>query len=312
MAKQRNRAVDYLVYLIVRIIVCVIQALPIGAGYAFAFCLARFAYMVDKRHRQVAKENLRHAFGDEYSDLQRTKMVLAVYEHFARMIIEIVHIPRKVHVSNWKKYAHLRHPDIALQAIFNDRPTIIVTAHFGNWEMAGFLLAAIGLKSYAIARDLDNPYLHKFLMRFREWTGQTILSKQGDFDKIQRVLSTGGLLISVGDQSAGPRGHFVDFFNRPASAHKAIAILAMRFNAQIIVGYAYRDQPGFHFTLANPKVVDPLDYAESPNAAWEITRDFTKVLEGAIREAPEQYLWLHNRWKHQPPKRNRSQAAKAA
>jgi KDO2-lipid IV(A) lauroyltransferase len=310
--KKRNDYVDYLVFLVVRSLVCVIQSMPLQAAYTFAVCIARLAYLVDKRHRLVAEKNLELAFGNQYTPAQRRKIVLGVYEHFLRMIVEIAFIPRKLHVSNWKTYAKLEGCEDAVKVLLGDRPVIILTAHFGNWEMAGYLLAAIGMKSFAIARDLDNPYLHDFVKRFRQWSGQTILSKNGDMDRIQGVLQSNGLLISVGDQSAGPRGYFVDFFGTPASTHKAIAILSMRYNAPIIVGWAYRDQPGFHYRVGCSTVIDPLDYEAASNPGMAITEDFTRLLEETIRRAPEQYLWLHNRWKHKPPERKATRVAAAA
>jgi KDO2-lipid IV(A) lauroyltransferase len=304
MAKKQNLVVDYLVYLAVRTVVCVLQALSMEYGYKFANALALLAHSVDKRHRRVAEENLRIAFGDRLSPKQRKRMVFEVYRHFARMIVEIAHIPRRMHVTNWKKYAQIHNCSDALGLILSDRPKILVTAHFGNWEMAGYLLAAIGMKSYAIARDLDNRFLHRFLLRFRQWSGQTILSKTGDFDRIQNVLATNQLLISVGDQSAGPRGYFVNFFGRPASTHKAIALLALQFNAPIIIGYAFRTGDRFHYEVGSAGIIDPQDYTgSSRDVATAITEDFTGRLEAVIRRAPEQYLWLHNRWKHKPPEK---------
>src|SRR5690606_35077828 len=114
MAKRQNLIVDYLVYLAVRTVVCVLQALSMEAGRKFAYGLAVVAHAVDKRHRRVAYENLLHAFGDKLTDAQRKRMVFDVYEHFARMIVEIVHIPRRMHVTNWKRYARLRNAPQAL------------------------------------------------------------------------------------------------------------------------------------------------------------------------------------------------------
>lgn len=299
-SKKRNPALDYLVYLVVRSLVCVIQAVPLACGYLAAAALARVAYRVDRRHRQVALDNLRHAFGERYTERQRRAMVRGVYEHFLKVIVEIAFIPRRLHRTNWNRFVTMEGAEPVVRAIMGDRPVMVLTAHFGNWEMAGYLLAAIGLKSFAIARDLDNPYLDRFVRRFREWSGQTILSKNGDIDKIQRVLAERGILITVGDQSAGPRGYFVDFFGRPASTHKSIALLSLRYDAPIVVGYGYRDGAGFHFRVGCRRILDPRDYEGNRDAARAITADFTRLLEETIRAAPSQYLWLHNRWKHLP------------
>ena len=183
-------------------------------------------------------------------------------------------------------------------------PVILVT---GRWPATWSPLW--GVRSFAIARTLDNRFLQDYLLRFRQWTGQTILSKTGDFDRIQKVLKDREVLISVGDQAAGPRGHFVDFFGRPASTHKAIAILALQHDAPILVGHAHRDRRDFHYQVEVSRLIDPRDYEREKNSALAITRDFTAALEAAIRQAPEQYLWLHNRWKHQPPTRRSKRRA---
>lgn len=310
MAKQRNQIGDYLVYIAIRVLVAVLQTIPMSTAFTLARAIGWLGFHCDRRHRRVALTNLEHAFGSQSTPAERMRVVREVYHHFARVIVEIAVIPRKLHLQNWKKFARLDDATQAVACLLDDRPAIIVTGHFGNWEMAGYLLAAIGVKSFAIARDLDNRYLHEFVMRFRQWSGQTILSKSGDFDRIVRVLTDHHVLISVGDQSAGPRGYFVDFFGRPASTHKGVALLAIKFNAPVLVGYAYRKGKSFNYRVGCSGRFDPEDYRDQPDPAVAITRAFTGALESAIRRAPEQYLWLHNRWKHQPSVRAaRRQAA---
>src|SRR5262249_23916810 len=102
--KQRSRNLDYLVYLIVRFVVAVLQALPFGAALRFADGLAWLAYRINKRHRNVADENLRHAFGDQYSDAERARLVRAVYRHFCRVVIEMMHLPRLMHGNTFKRH----------------------------------------------------------------------------------------------------------------------------------------------------------------------------------------------------------------
>ncbi|WP_145259407.1 lipid A biosynthesis acyltransferase [Planctomycetes bacterium Pan216] len=299
--KKRNNTVDYLVYLVIRIVVAVIQALPVSAGYSLARMIGWLGYTIDKRHRRIALENVRHAFGDDLSAKQQDRLVRGVYVHFAKVIVEIAHIPRKLHSNNWKRYVNTHEVGDTIGLLLRERATILVTGHFGNWEMAGYLIAVLGIESFAIARTLDNPYLHDFVLRFRQWSGQTILSKNGDMDRILQVLSDRQFLISVGDQAAGPRGYFIDFFGRPASTHKSVAVLALRYDAAITIGYSYRDRDSFHYHVGVAGIIDPRDYANCEDAAFEMTREFNRQLERVIRLAPSQYLWLHNRWKHKPP-----------
>jgi KDO2-lipid IV(A) lauroyltransferase len=298
--KLRRLVADYLVYLVVRAVVCVLQCLSIESAYAFANGLAYLAYGIDKRHRNIALENLSIAFGDRYSEEERRRIVLDVYKHFCQVVVEIAFIPRRLRTYTWRKYATMTAPAESIDLVVQDRPKIVVTGHFGNWEMAGYLLAVIGIHPASIARDLDNRFLHDFILRFRSWSGQRILSKKGDFDKIEQTLIDRGCLVSVGDQSAGERGCFVDFFGRPASTHKAIALLSREHEAPIVVGYAYRDRPGFHYNVSTGLPIHPMEFREGQDLQG-ITAEFTKQLESAVRIAPEQYLWLHNRWKHKPP-----------
>jgi KDO2-lipid IV(A) lauroyltransferase len=313
MAKTRSRALDYLAYLAVRTLACLIQAVPMETGYRVARGLAWLVWKVDKRHRRVAEENLRHAFGDRLTEARRKAMVLDVYRHFLAVVIEMMWIPRRMSFRNWKRTVTIEGSSRGLQQFLGERPVIVVTGHFGNWEMAGFLFAALGAKTHAIARTLDNPYLNDFLLRFREYTGQTILSKNGDFDRIQQVLRDRGILVSLADQAAGPRGLFVNFFGRPASTHKAIALLAMEHDAPVVVGWGWRSGPGFEYRIGVSEPIDPRSFPDNQAGILDFTQRFTTVLEEAILKAPEQYLWLHHRWKHEPPvKKKRERAATPA
>jgi KDO2-lipid IV(A) lauroyltransferase len=130
-----------------------------------------------------------------------------------------------------------------------------------------------------------------------------ILSKTGDFDRITGVLKAGGIVATLGDQDAGPKGLFVDFFGRPASTHKAVALLALEHGALMtVIGVARVGTP-MRYSLEVEEVVDPHDYADRPDAVKAITERFTQAFERLVRRHPEQYFWLHRRWKHEPPAR---------
>jgi KDO2-lipid IV(A) lauroyltransferase len=173
--------------------------------------------------------------------------------------------------------------------------------------MAGYCLGLLGFTTHAIARPLDNPYVDDFLRCLRERTGQRILAKHGDFDKIQGLLENGGVLATLGDQDAGSRGLFVDFFGRPASTHKAVALLALEHKVPMLVTGTVRIDGLYHVMAAD--LILPEEYEGRPNAVKEMTQRFTSALEGLARQHPEQYFWLHRRWKHQPGKRKAAAVA---
>jgi Kdo2-lipid IVA lauroyltransferase/acyltransferase len=304
---SRSRLLDYGIYLVVRVTICVVQALSFDAACAFARCLAWLAYHVDRRHRRVAQENIAKAFPGRYGDAEIDILVRQVYGHFCRVVIEMAHLQRRLHVTNWKRHVDIRGGDRVVGALLSGRPLLLVTGHFGNWEVAGYVLGLLGFTTHAIARPLDNSYLDDYFRRFREATGQRILAKQGDFDRIEQVLAGGGVLATLADQDAGQRGLFVDFFGRPASTHKAVALMAMEHNVpMLVVGTPMLNGK---YAVCPADVIDPADYEKTPDAVRAITQRFTSDLERLVRLAPDQYFWLHRRWKHQPQPRGKRKAA---
>lgn len=308
--KPRHPLADRGVYLVVRALVGVIQALPTGWAFAFADVLAAGAYRVDKRHRRVAAENVAAAFPDLASDPAAVdRLVRGCYRHFCTLLVEIILLPRKLRVHNWRRYATLVNHGPVLGELLDRRPLLIVTAHFGNWEMAGYVLGAVGFRTHAIARVLDNPHLEAFLKRFRQATGQTIIAKKDDFDRLTGVLAAGGKIATLADQDAGPKGVFVEFFGRPASAHKAVAMMAMAYHAKMVVVGTPRVGGPLEYEVVCEDVIDPDDYATRPDAVRAITQRYHAALERLIRRHPEQYFWLHRRWKSQPAARKVRAAA---
>jgi KDO2-lipid IV(A) lauroyltransferase len=308
MAKERQPVIDYLVYLAVRAVVCLVQALSYRQARAFAHTLAQLAFRIDKRHREVARENLRHAFPNQYTEDELNEVVLRVYQHFLTLIMEIAHLPRKLHVENWRKHIELVNANVMIQAITSGRPLLIVTGHFGNWEMAGFALGLLGFKTYAVARVLDNPHLENYLKQFRQKTGQKLLAKKGDFDQMQELLAQGAVIATLADQDAGPKGMFVNYFGRPASTYKSMALMAIEYNVPILVIGVPKVGEPMRYRVVAVDYIEPGEFADRPDALKAITQRFTASLESIVRQYPEQYFWLHRRWKHQPPVRK----AKAA
>ena len=298
--KVRRPWLDYLVYLAVRLVVAFAQVLTIEQSYALARLLAWVMYKADRRHRIVGVENLTAAFGDHYDEEERDRIVRGVYLHFCTMIMEILHIPRKIHLTNWRNYVRLVGHEPVLDRLLTGGPIIFLTGHYGNWEMAGYLFGLFGFPTYSVARTLDNPYLDRFLRTFRESTGQKLIPKSGGYDQILEVLQSGRALSMLADQDAGQRGLFVDFFGRPASTHKAIALLAIEHRTPVAVGVACRVGPGFRYEIRCADVIQPEEFDGTSDDARRLTQRYTSALENLIREDPTQYLWLHRRWKHQP------------
>ncbi len=308
MSKPRWKVADYAVYVLVRVVVCVLQALSYGAARRAASGLAWLLYHVDRRHRLVADDNLRQAFPGRLSGAQRDGLVRAVYRHFCCLLIDIVHTPRRLNPATWRRHVELSDSRLLVERLLSGRPLLLVTGHFGNWEIGGYVLGLLGFRTFAIARPLDNTYLDDFLRRFRERTGQGILAKHGDFERMRAILAGNGVLATLGDQDAGQRGLFVDFFGRPASTHK-IALLALEHRVPMLVIGVRKVAEPMRYRVVVEEEILPEEYDDRPDAVRAVTQRFTAALERLVRRSPEQYFWLHRRWKHQPQPRKSRKAA---
>jgi KDO2-lipid IV(A) lauroyltransferase len=310
-ARKRSRLADYAVYLLVRALVCVVQALSWRAALALARALAWLLYRVDRRHRRVAADNLRRAFaGLDEAGVDR--LVRGCYLHLATMLVEMIRLPRALRPDNLADYIADGNPgDQALLRSWasSRRPRLVLTGHFGNWEVLSYAAGMAGFRGGIVARRLDNPYLDRFLAHFRRKTGLTLLDKNADYRRILTLLEQGGGLGMVGDQDAGPRGLFVDFFGRAASTFKSIALLSLEYQAPIFVVAAARVGWPMRYRIYLEDLILPEDYAGQADAARAITQRYTRALEGLVRRHPEQYFWLHRRWKHQPAAKKGKTAA---
>jgi KDO2-lipid IV(A) lauroyltransferase len=299
--------IDYLVYLLIRVLFCVVQSLSLRVGHTLARGLAwLFTYLIPIR-RSLLHENIQTAFPEKTPE-ERQQLILLMWEHLFLMGIEIALANRKIHNLNWKSYIQLTGVLPLLSLLHQNRPVILVTGHFGNFEIGGFSLGILTYPSNSVARSLDNPFLNRFIKDFRESTGQFLVSKNGGAPDILRVLEHNGLMAFLADQSAGPKGCMVDFFGKPASTFKAIALLSLQFNAPIVVCYSLRkiNENGefepMNFEMFITGILDPLHLPPDIQNVKEITQWYTLKLEEGIRNRPEQYWWLHRRWKQRKTK----------
>lgn len=293
---------DYAVYLAVRIFFCVIQALRIESCDVVARVLAWVATDVIPVRRRVVDENLQIAFPD-LSAAERRQLARAMWHHLVLMVCEIAHLPRKVHETNWRKFVYFRDLEEITRPLLSQRATVLVSGHFGNFEMASYMLGLLGVPTYAIARPLDNPWLDRFVTRLRTSTGQRMLPKQGSAEQANRMLEARGALALLGDQHAGPKGCWVQFFGRPASCHKAIAVFSLTTDSPLLVTYAIRTGRPLQFEIGLVGAADPREKTAATEGVRAMTQWYNERLEDMVRMAPAQYWWLHRRWKGSPPER---------
>jgi KDO2-lipid IV(A) lauroyltransferase len=224
------------------------------------------------------------------------------------LAVDFIFLPHLVNERTWGRYIELGNMREALRIMLDGKGALLLTPHFGNWELAGYLLALFGFDVAAIMRPLDNVYLNRYVVDVRRRTGLALIDKKGAMETAEDILAHGGALGFIADQNAGSKGMFVDFFGVKASTYKSIGLLAMAREVPIIVGYARRLGNRFHFEVGVERVIRPQEWADQPDPLRWITQEFTNAMEASIRRAPEQYLWIHRRWKSRPKEERRTAA----
>jgi KDO2-lipid IV(A) lauroyltransferase len=294
-----RKATDFGVYLFVRVLIALIQALPLAVCERIANLLATLAGRIFRIRGNVVQENLRTAFPDLSAD-ERDQITWQMWRHLILMIMEIAQTPRKVHETNWKEHSHIVNQELFVRTLLSGRPLVIISGHFGNFELGGYLMGLFGFPTYTVARELDNKYLDRFINDFRGRTGQYMLPKKGSGADIQKVLERGGILTLLGDQHAGQNQCWVDFFGKPASTHKAVSVFSLGNRAPTMVSYARRLDRVLHYEVGPEAICDPADPSFELGTVPLLAQWYTNHLENLIRRSPGQYWWLHRRWKGQP------------
>lgn len=264
--------------------------------------------------RKITDENLERVYGplsEQHRSLLRRKM----WHHLLLMVCEIAHGPRKIHRTNFREHFYVRDKEQVFQCMMDSRPLILVTGHFGNFEVAGHALGLFGVPTTTVARPLDNPYVDRYVTEFRGMGGQHMLPKDGSAVAIQELLENAGTLGLLADQHAGGKGVWVDFFGHATSCHKALALFVLSSKAPMFMHYNRRLDRPLRFEMgitgfADPALLDQDRVPEYLQSVTDLTEWYNARLEEAIRLAPEQYWWLHRRWREVPPGAQRRIAAR--
>ena len=292
-------------YLTLRVLMSLILAVRIETCQKLCRWLAWLVCDVIRLRHHLTDENLVHAF-PEATAAERRRLERAMWEHLLLMACEIAHAPRKIHETNWRKFIAVHQKRELMRAFLEPRPKVVVTAHFGNFEIGGYITGFWGFPTFTVARPLDNPLLDRLVNRFRESMGQVIIPSHGSAELADSLLTTGGTLVLVGDQHAGAKGVWIDFFGRAASCHKALALFSLLNKAPMLVTYVKRLGQPMRFEIGMTDYYDPAQPGETDlGGVTELTQWYNDVLEDEIRKSPEQYWWLHKRWRDPPESRRR-------
>jgi len=284
-------------YMLVRAVGALAALLPMTAVRRVGAAMGRLVYAVDLPHRRVALENLAAAFPAR-SDAERRELARATFAHFGSVLLEMLKFDSYTR-EEMLAAVEIDGEERARQAQQQGRGTLFFTGHFGYWEIHAVAHALRGFPLAVLARPLDNPYLHGLLERIRTRTGNTVIYRQGAVRKMLRELASNRGIAVLIDQHLHNDAVYVDFFQRPAATTSALAALALRTGAVVIPVFAL-PLPDGRYRLIYEHSVEPPRH-DGPDAIREFTQRCTDVLEMYVRRHPQQWLWMHRRWREINP-----------
>lgn len=260
--------------------------------------LARlYAGLLDRclpRLRRTALRNLELAL-PELPEQERRRIADGVFHSIARLLVAFARFPRldRENISGWIRYEGFEHFERARQ---RGRGVLFATAHLGNWELSAFAHALLTAPMHVVVRPLDNRLLDGLVERRRALAGNRIIEKRDFARSILKALAANEAVGILADQNTSPeQGVFVNFFGIPACSNSSLARLAAHTGAAVIPGFALWEEAEQRYVL---RFYPPVEIQGDPVAD---TQRIQRAIEEVVRQYPDQWLWIHKRWKTRPP-----------
>ncbi|MEM9166793.1 MAG: lysophospholipid acyltransferase family protein [Planctomycetota bacterium] len=273
---------------------------------------------LNRRRRDATMRRIAFAFPD-WDGPRVQSCAEGVWRHLFRLAGEVLVSGRLIRDGSWLNHVRFEPVFRGLDDVLDGRPAVCVTAHLGNFEIIGPVLSLLGVPMQAVYRPLDFKPLDDIVQGARRSTGMRLIDKFGAMRRLPSILDSGAVPAIVADQNAGERGEFVPFFGRLASSYKSVASVAMKRDAVLVVGAVVRDEPprslgvdalhdaaagrrrdSLSYTCRIIEAIRPEDWRDQPDPAFYITARYRLLLERLVRQAPDQYFWMHRVWKSRP------------
>src|SRR6266576_2412402 len=277
----------------------IMGVLPRPLARAFAIGIAQLVYMLHFRLRQVGMRNLEMVF-PEKSLGERRRILRGVFTSLGRQLAELCQFPRYTaqNVDDVVVYDGLENYE---RAYARGKGVLFLTAHFGGWELSAFAHSLHGHWLHVVMRPMDNLYLDRLLQSYRTMHGNKVVPKD-DFVRgllaAMRAGETVGVLMDT--NMTPPQGVFVDFFGIPACTASGLARIALRTDSAVVPGFTIWDEALRKYILRFDPTVELVRTGDDQVDIVANTAKFTKVIEDYIRRYPDQWLWVHRRWKTRP------------
>ncbi|HEY1334099.1 MAG TPA: lysophospholipid acyltransferase family protein [Myxococcaceae bacterium] len=269
--------------------------LPPAIGLALGRRIGDVLWWILPRRRRVALRNIERSLGRELTPAEVRRLGRRSFQHLGMNLVEACRYflrPTEVMLSR----VHVEGVEHLRRAAADGRGILVLTAHYGNWELLAAAHGLTGLPLSFVVRPLDDPILDDLADRFRQRTGAERIVKHRAVREVMQALRRGRMVGILLDQNATRgEGVFVPFFGVPASTSKGLALLALRTGAPVVPIFLRREPDGRHCMDVRPPLPAP-----AGGDVQAYTAAFNAAIEAAIRRAPEQWLWMHARWRTQP------------
>lgn len=289
----------FLVYLLILGFSVPFRIMPYGWCLAYGGFLARLLFPISGKYRRIARDNIAQSFPD-WEPARVNEIANKSWFHLGRLIADAFYGPR-MDEPFFQKYLTYEGDSRQQEQAALSRGTGIICncGHLGSWELLVQYTGRI-LKGGGIYKKLRNPFVDRWYKKMREASGIELFEVE-ESAKAMRYLKKGGRVGFVSDQNAGQSGMFVDFFGRPASTFRGPALMAGLTGSSILMYSATHGKDGkIHVQIEDLGGVDFKPFQDREEAIRHYTVKWVQALEKQIRSCPEQYLWVHRRWKTQP------------
>ena len=274
--------------------------LPHAAQRALVGMLGRVARRVDRRHARAAREFLETALGPGLTAERREQLVLASFRHLVRVTLEQVQFERRVVQDDFLAHFEVALCDDARRVLAERRPVVLVSGHLGSWEALLALAPRLGMRPfYGVSRPPENRPLSLYAQRMRERWGVRLLHRHGAVRSIVQALGAGASVGMLIDQRARRKTVLAPFFGRLAHCERAVPVLLQRARVPVLVGGCAMLGEPFRYKAEISRVLWPEEFAGA--APERVLAGLHAELERMILAQPEQYLWLHDRYRKAPP-----------
>jgi len=296
---MRRGIKDVAEYWLARLIISIFGTLPRNPAHRAAKTLAWLGFHLARRQRRTGLQNLRMALPD-LTDDERHRILRGSFDNLARLLVEFAHFP-ELNQNNISRFVVHDGLENYLEGMRRGRGLIFMTAHFGSWELSSFAHAVYGYPLRFLVRPIDNPRVENLISSHRTASGNTPIQRRSAARDVLKALRRKEAVGILFDQNTTrSEGVFAEFFGIPAATTPSIALFALRTGAAVVPGFLIWDEKLQKHRLRLDPPVELIDTGNLDGDILENTRLFNRILEGYIRKYPDQWLWIHRRWKTRP------------